>query len=68
MAVKDSAEEVQTELTSTDRIEVLKEKHATLENAIAEESNRPMPDSSAVAHLKREKLAIKDELQRIQHT
>ncbi len=65
MAVQDSAEEVQSELSSTNRIEVLRDKHATLENALAEEANRPMPDSSVVAHLKREKLAIKDELQRI---
>jgi hypothetical protein len=65
MAITDSAEEVQTDLSSTDRIEVLKEKHATLENALIEESNRPMPDSSVVAHLKREKLAIKDEIQRL---
>ena len=65
MAVKDSAEEVQTEMSTIDRIEVLKQKHATLETALAEENDRPMPDSSVLAHLKREKLAIKDELQRL---
>lgn len=65
MAVKDSAEEVQVEAPSTHRIEVLKEKHATLETALDNESNRPMPDAAVVSHLKREKLAIKDELERL---
>ncbi|MDD9906106.1 MAG: YdcH family protein [Rhodospirillaceae bacterium] len=65
MAEMDSAETVQSEISSTDRIEVLKQKHATLETALENENNRPMPDSSVVANLKREKLAIKDELQRL---
>ncbi len=65
MAVKDSAEEVQIDIPSTDRIEVLREKHASLETALDDEFNRPMPDSSVLAHLKREKLAIKDELERL---
>lgn len=65
MAEKDSAEEVQTEMSTADRIEVLKQKHASLELALEDENKRPMPDSTVVAHLKREKLAIKDELQRL---
>lgn len=65
MAELDSAEEVQTEVAATDRMEVLKQKHASLETALEDENKRPMPDSSVVAHLKREKLAIKDELQRL---
>ncbi|NKB57237.1 MAG: DUF465 domain-containing protein [Alphaproteobacteria bacterium] len=52
-------------MPSTDRIEVLREKHASLETALDDEFNRPMPDSSVLAHLKREKLAIKDELERL---
>ena len=63
MTVKDSAEEVQREAPITNRIEVLQGKHATLETALDKESNRPMPDSSVVTHLKREKLAVKDELE-----
>lgn len=65
MAEMDSAEEVQSEMSTTDRIEVLKQKHASLETALEDENKRPMPDSSVVASLKREKLAIKDELQRL---
>ena len=65
MAEMDSAEAVQSEISTTDRIEVLKQKHASLETALEYENNRPMPDSSVVVNLKREKLAIKDELQRL---
>ncbi len=65
MAEMDSAEAVQSENSTTDRIEVLKQKHASLETALEDENNRPMPDSSVVVNLKREKLAIKDELQRL---
>lgn len=65
MSVEDITEEVQMDMSTTDRIEVLKEKHASLETALAEENNRPMPDSSVVSHIKREKLAIKDEIERL---
>jgi len=65
MAEMDSAEAVQSEISTTDRIEVLKQKHASLETALEDENNRPMPDSSVIVNLKREKLAIKDELQRL---
>ncbi len=47
------------------RISSLKQKHASLESALDHEACRPQPDASAIAHLKREKLAIKDELQRL---
>jgi hypothetical protein len=52
-------------MSATDRIVVLKQKHASLETALEDENKRPMPDSSVVAHLKRENLAIKDELLRL---
>ena len=65
MAEMDSAEAVQSKISTTDRIEVLKQKHASLETALEDENNRPMPDYSIVVNLKREKLAIKDELQRL---
>ena len=65
MAEMDSAEAVQSKISTTDRIEVLKQKHASLETALEDENNRPLPDSSVVVNLKREKLAIKDELQRL---
>ena len=43
----------------------LRKRHASLENAIDDENSRPMPDDATVTHLKREKLAIKDELERL---
>lgn len=48
-------------------IEALKEKHAVLETKIEEENNRPMPDDSRVLTLKREKLHVKDEIERLMH-
>ncbi len=60
-------EKVSNELSPEDQITVLKQKHASLESALSDESNRPLPDSSTLAHIKREKLAIKDELERLTH-
>ena len=65
MTLRDSTEQGETEIADTDRIEVLKQRHASLETALEEEVRRPLPDTSVVANLKREKLAIKDELQRL---
>jgi hypothetical protein len=45
-----------------DRIEALKEKHASLERAIDEEIHRPLPNQDAITDLKRQKLRIKDEI------
>ena len=45
-----------------DRIEALKEKHASLERALDEEIHRPLPNQDAVHDLKRQKLRIKDEI------
>ena len=59
MAEMDSAEAVQSEISTTDRIEVLKQKHASLETALEDENNRPMPDSSVVVNLKRENLRLR---------
>lgn len=66
MTLRDSTDQVEAEASLTDRIEVLKQRHASLETALEEESRRPMPNSSVVANLKREKLVIKDELQRLE--
>jgi len=40
----------------------LQTKHAGLERRIAEENQRPLPDSARIARLKKEKLWIKEEL------
>ena len=48
-----------------DRLDSLKAKHADLEIAIEDEFRRPYPDTTILADLKRKKLRIKDELERI---
>ena len=42
-------------------------KHARIETQIAQESQRPLPDWSTIAQLKKEKLRLKEELRRVQH-
>jgi hypothetical protein len=49
-------------MSQQDRIEALKEKHASLDRAIDEENHRPLPDQAAIYDLKRQKLRIKDEI------
>jgi len=45
-----------------ERIQSLKDKHAALEAAIAEEETHPHPDDIEIHKLKKQKLQIKDEL------
>lgn len=40
-------------------------KHAGLDRRIEEESHRPMPDSALIATLKKQKLRLKEELERL---
>ncbi|MGH7069746.1 MAG: YdcH family protein [Acetobacteraceae bacterium] len=47
------------------RISALKERHASLETRIAEEDQRPRPDSETLGRLKREKLRVKEEMERL---
>lgn len=47
------------------RLESLRTKHENLEHKIEEEENRPHPDQSMIHTLKKHKLRIKDELQRM---
>ncbi len=49
-------------MSMQDRIEALKEKHASLERAIDEETHRPSPNQDTITDLKRQKLRIKDEI------
>ncbi len=55
-------------MSSDDRVEALKAKHAALDAALGEQNRRPYPDEVTISELKRQKLKIKDELQRIVHT
>lgn len=49
-------------------LETLEEKHARLEMSIAQETARPLPDFSMITSLKKQKLHIKEEMERINHT
>lgn len=46
-------------------ITMLKDKHTKLEGLITDESHRPMPDFTVIQTLKKQKLMIKEELERI---
>jgi len=52
-------------MAQAQRIESLKQRHETLEQNLDQERTRPMPDSAAVAEIKRKKLAIKDEMENL---
>jgi hypothetical protein len=47
------------------RLQALEERHARLEMLIAEEDGRPRPDETELARLKREKLKLRDEMERL---
>jgi len=47
------------------RIESLKVKHASIESALESKTSQPNPDEIELAELKKQKLAIKDELAKI---
>ena len=49
------------------RIQSLERKHVELEHAIEVEEHRPLPDQSAIAALKKQKLHLKDELKQLKH-
>jgi len=50
-----------------DRVKALQERHADLEKRLDDEESRPLPDYVVLHDIKRQKLAIKDELQRLNH-
>ena len=47
-------------MATVDRVETLKAKHAALDAALQAKTNRPHPNDSAIAELKRQKLRLKD--------
>ncbi len=49
------------------RIRSLEERHTNLEMRIAEEDGRPRPCSDTLIRLKREKLRLKEEMERLRH-
>ncbi|MGH7152469.1 MAG: YdcH family protein [Acetobacteraceae bacterium] len=52
-------------MTLDARLDSLKERHASLELRIADEDQRPRPDSDALTRLKIEKLRVKEEIERL---
>ncbi len=50
-----------------DRIETLRARHRSLEEAIDQEISRPMPNMETLTDLKRQKLRIKDEIAQLEH-
>lgn len=51
-----------------DRIETLRARHRSLEEAIDQEIARPLPNDDAISELKRQKLRIKDEIFQLEHS
>ena len=49
------------------RLEELSEKHRALDRKIEEELARPTSDDLKIAELKRQKLRLKDEMERLRH-
>jgi hypothetical protein len=47
------------------RLESLKARHAELDARIQEEDQRPKPDADVMSRLKREKLHLKEEIERL---
>ncbi len=48
------------------RLKALKEKHAELDVKIAEENAHPLPDAMKIQEYKKQKLAIKQEIEEIE--
>lgn len=50
-----------------EHVDSLRNKHAHLEHLIDEELHRPLPDQTVLARMKKEKLRIKEEIERLRH-
>ena len=50
-----------------EHVDSLRAKHASLEEQIDEEQHRPLPDSTVLVRLKREKLRLKEAIERLRH-
>jgi hypothetical protein len=55
-------------LSSIERLDSLKARHAGLEAQITEETKKPHPDDTTIHALKKEKLKLKDEIARLERT
>jgi hypothetical protein len=52
-------------MTEVARLRTLEERHALLETRIADEDSRPRPNADELLRLKREKLRLKEEMERL---
>ncbi len=52
-------------MTNPDDLAVLEARHAALEQEIHDESHRPLPDQTHLTDLKRRKLQIKEQIERM---
>ena len=52
-------------MTVQTRLDSLRERHAALETRIADEDQRPRPDTETLTRLKIEKLHVKEEMERL---
>ena len=52
-------------MSLNNRLDALKERHATLETRISDEDHRPRPDTDSLMRLKLEKLHLKEEMERL---
>ena len=52
-------------LSLDNHIEALKDKHNKIESLLEDELNRPLPDQDTVHELKKQKLELKDEIQKL---
>lgn len=59
------AEEARAPKMGGERVRSLMARHAALDSQLAEEARRPMPDTCLILTLKRQKLAIKDQIARL---
>ena len=55
-------------MSLSSHLQELRKKHATLENEVAEAQRSPAVDDLAITHLKKQKLRIKEEIERISAT
>jgi hypothetical protein len=49
-------------MTDANEVDALRQRHAVLDRQLEEEQARPMPDNGILVDLKRQKLAIKDQI------
>ncbi len=48
-------------------LDVLENRHVKLQQLLDEESNRPLPDFTVIQSLKKQKLLIKEEMERLEN-